>query len=164
MCRRECSSLLWLRTSPRGALSRVTRGEDIYGQAHDHGAGPALALPSWPTMKGWFLNPSCRCFLWDGNSVLSGSQSGELLVWDLLGGKIRERIQGHTGKLSAADLPPPNLLFPPADMPFSSRKLPVCPLCRGRSPPDPGWPGHLHLLGWETFDSRMEVFNFHMEN
>ncbi|KAM9050522.1 protein FAN isoform 4-T4 [Megaptera novaeangliae] len=88
-----------------------------------------------------------RCFLWDGNSVLSGSQSGELLVWDLLGGKIRERIQGHTGKLSAADLPPPNLLFPPADVPFSSRKLPVCALCRGRSPPDPGWPGHLHRLG-----------------
>ncbi|XP_049556699.1 protein FAN isoform X2 [Orcinus orca] len=88
-----------------------------------------------------------RCFLWDGNSVLSGSQSGELLVWDLLGGKIRERIRGHTGKLSAADLTPPNLLFPPADEPFSSRKLPVCPLCRGRSPPDPGWPGHLHLLG-----------------
>ncbi|KAJ8797081.1 hypothetical protein J1605_001891 [Eschrichtius robustus] len=40
------------------------------------------------------------CFLWDGNSVLSGSQSGELLVWDLLGGKIRERIQGHTGAVT----------------------------------------------------------------
>ncbi|XP_064123785.1 protein FAN isoform X5 [Loxodonta africana] len=39
-----------------------------------------------------------RCFIWDGNSVLSGSQSGELLVWDLLGAKLSERIQGHTGK------------------------------------------------------------------
>lgn len=41
-----------------------------------------------------------RCFIWDGNSVLSGSQSGELLVWDLLGGKISERIQGHTGAVT----------------------------------------------------------------
>nr|XP_036853892.1 protein FAN isoform X3 [Manis javanica] len=41
-----------------------------------------------------------RCFIWDGNSVLSGSQSGELLVWDLLGGKMRERIQGHTGAVT----------------------------------------------------------------
>ncbi|KAH0517610.1 Protein FAN [Microtus ochrogaster] len=41
-----------------------------------------------------------RCFVWDGNSVLSGSQSGELLVWDLLGAKISERIQGHTGAVT----------------------------------------------------------------
>lgn len=41
-----------------------------------------------------------RCFLWDGNSVLSGSQSGELLVWDLLGAKISERIRGHTGAVT----------------------------------------------------------------
>lgn len=41
-----------------------------------------------------------RCFVWDGNSVLSGSRSGELLVWDLLGAKISERIQGHTGAVT----------------------------------------------------------------
>ncbi|XP_013207257.1 protein FAN [Microtus ochrogaster] len=41
-----------------------------------------------------------RCFVWDGNSVLSGSGSGELLVWDLLGAKISERIQGHTGAVT----------------------------------------------------------------
>uniref|UniRef100_H0X967 Protein FAN n=1 Tax=Otolemur garnettii TaxID=30611 RepID=H0X967_OTOGA len=41
-----------------------------------------------------------RCFIWDGNSVLSGSQSGELLVWDLLGAKLSERIQGHTGAVT----------------------------------------------------------------
>ncbi|XP_008565172.1 PREDICTED: protein FAN-like [Galeopterus variegatus] len=41
-----------------------------------------------------------RCFLWDGNYILSGSQSGELLVWDLLGAKISERIQGHTGAVT----------------------------------------------------------------
>uniref|UniRef100_G3RMY1 Neutral sphingomyelinase activation associated factor n=1 Tax=Gorilla gorilla gorilla TaxID=9595 RepID=G3RMY1_GORGO len=41
-----------------------------------------------------------RCFVWDGNSVLSGSQSGELLVWDLLGAKVSERIQGHTGAVT----------------------------------------------------------------
>uniref|UniRef100_A0A452J7A7 Uncharacterized protein n=1 Tax=Gopherus agassizii TaxID=38772 RepID=A0A452J7A7_9SAUR len=38
-----------------------------------------------------------RCFKWDGHSVLSGSQSGELLVWDLFAGKVIERIKGHTG-------------------------------------------------------------------
>uniref|UniRef100_A0A8C0V078 Neutral sphingomyelinase activation associated factor n=1 Tax=Cyanistes caeruleus TaxID=156563 RepID=A0A8C0V078_CYACU len=38
-----------------------------------------------------------RCFKWDGNTILSGSQSGELLIWDLLGGKVTERIKGHTG-------------------------------------------------------------------
>eukprot|EP00073_Rattus_norvegicus_P036271 XP_008761767.1 PREDICTED: protein FAN isoform X2 [Rattus norvegicus] len=41
-----------------------------------------------------------RCFVWDGNSVLSGSRTGELLVWDLLGAKVSERIQGHTGAVT----------------------------------------------------------------
>uniref|UniRef100_A0A8C8S6I4 Neutral sphingomyelinase activation associated factor n=1 Tax=Pelusios castaneus TaxID=367368 RepID=A0A8C8S6I4_9SAUR len=41
-----------------------------------------------------------RCFKWDGHTVLSGSQSGELLVWDLLAGKVIERIKGHTGAVT----------------------------------------------------------------
>nr|XP_034980664.1 protein FAN isoform X2 [Zootoca vivipara] len=41
-----------------------------------------------------------RCFKWDGNTVLSGSQSGELLVWDIVGGKIVERTAGHTGAVT----------------------------------------------------------------
>uniref|UniRef100_A0A8C3TD66 Neutral sphingomyelinase activation associated factor n=1 Tax=Chelydra serpentina TaxID=8475 RepID=A0A8C3TD66_CHESE len=41
-----------------------------------------------------------RCFKWDGHTVLSGSQSGELLVWDLLAGKFIERIKGHTGAVT----------------------------------------------------------------
>uniref|UniRef100_K7FV55 Neutral sphingomyelinase activation associated factor n=2 Tax=Pelodiscus sinensis TaxID=13735 RepID=K7FV55_PELSI len=41
-----------------------------------------------------------RCFKWDGHTVLSGSQSGELLVWDLLAGKVNERIKGHTGAVT----------------------------------------------------------------
>uniref|UniRef100_A0A8D0GIG5 Neutral sphingomyelinase activation associated factor n=1 Tax=Sphenodon punctatus TaxID=8508 RepID=A0A8D0GIG5_SPHPU len=41
-----------------------------------------------------------RCFNWDGNNVLSGCQSGELVVWDLLAGKIIERIKGHTGAVT----------------------------------------------------------------
>ncbi|XP_067146586.1 protein FAN [Apteryx mantelli] len=40
-----------------------------------------------------------RCFKWDGNTILSGSWSGELLIWDLLGGKVIERIKGHTGAI-----------------------------------------------------------------
>ncbi|KAJ7396808.1 neutral sphingomyelinase activation associated factor [Pitangus sulphuratus] len=42
-----------------------------------------------------------RCFKWDGNTILSGAQSGELLIWDLLGGKVTERIKGHTGAVTA---------------------------------------------------------------
>ncbi|XP_077208451.1 protein FAN isoform X2 [Paroedura picta] len=42
-----------------------------------------------------------RCFKWDGNTILSGSQSGELLVWDIVGGKIVERIKGHTGPVTS---------------------------------------------------------------
>ncbi|XP_023573448.1 protein FAN isoform X2 [Octodon degus] len=41
-----------------------------------------------------------RCFIWDGSSVLSGSESGELLVWDLLGARVSERIQGHSGAVT----------------------------------------------------------------
>uniref|UniRef100_A0A8C8S872 Neutral sphingomyelinase activation associated factor n=1 Tax=Pelusios castaneus TaxID=367368 RepID=A0A8C8S872_9SAUR len=41
-----------------------------------------------------------QCFKWDGHTVLSGSQSGELLVWDLLAGKVIERIKGHTGAVT----------------------------------------------------------------
>uniref|UniRef100_A0A8C9F373 FAN protein n=1 Tax=Pavo cristatus TaxID=9049 RepID=A0A8C9F373_PAVCR len=43
----------------------------------------------------------CRCFRWDGNTVLSGSQSGELLTWDLLSGKVTERIKGHAGAVTS---------------------------------------------------------------
>lgn len=38
-----------------------------------------------------------RCFVWDGNFVLFGSQFGELFVWDFFGVKISERIQGYIG-------------------------------------------------------------------
>uniref|UniRef100_H2ZYW9 Neutral sphingomyelinase activation associated factor n=1 Tax=Latimeria chalumnae TaxID=7897 RepID=H2ZYW9_LATCH len=41
-----------------------------------------------------------RCFCWDGQTVLSGSQSGELLVWDLMEGKITARIPGHSGAVT----------------------------------------------------------------
>ncbi|XP_019403973.1 PREDICTED: protein FAN isoform X1 [Crocodylus porosus] len=42
-----------------------------------------------------------RCFKWDGNTVLSGSQSGELLVWDLLEAKIIEKFKGHAGAVTS---------------------------------------------------------------
>uniref|UniRef100_F6Y544 Neutral sphingomyelinase activation associated factor n=1 Tax=Xenopus tropicalis TaxID=8364 RepID=F6Y544_XENTR len=37
-----------------------------------------------------------RCFCWNGHTVLSGNDSGEMLVWDLLGGRITERVTGHS--------------------------------------------------------------------
>uniref|UniRef100_A0A8C5FPW8 BEACH domain-containing protein n=1 Tax=Gadus morhua TaxID=8049 RepID=A0A8C5FPW8_GADMO len=36
-----------------------------------------------------------RCFCWDGNTVLSGSQSGDLLLWDLLSNTLTKRIPIH---------------------------------------------------------------------
>ncbi|XP_056377981.1 protein FAN isoform X2 [Hyla sarda] len=36
-----------------------------------------------------------RCFCWNGQTVLSGNDTGELLVWDLIGGRILERMTGH---------------------------------------------------------------------
>ncbi|XP_039610490.1 protein FAN isoform X1 [Polypterus senegalus] len=42
-----------------------------------------------------------RCFLWDGNTVLSGSQSGNLFVWDIISGKIINKIPGHSGAVTA---------------------------------------------------------------
>lgn len=36
-----------------------------------------------------------RCFCWNGHTVLSGNDTGELIVWDLLGGRILERMTGH---------------------------------------------------------------------
>uniref|UniRef100_A0A0E9SQD1 Anaphase-promoting complex subunit 4 WD40 domain-containing protein n=1 Tax=Anguilla anguilla TaxID=7936 RepID=A0A0E9SQD1_ANGAN len=35
-----------------------------------------------------------RCFCWDGNTVLSGGQSGDLLVWDIMAAKVTDRIPG----------------------------------------------------------------------
>ncbi len=43
-----------------------------------------------------------RCFCWDGNSVLCGGQSGDLLLWDLLSNTVTTRIPAHSG---TADLP-----------------------------------------------------------
>ncbi|XP_037549918.1 protein FAN [Nematolebias whitei] len=42
-----------------------------------------------------------RCFCWDGNTVLSGAQSGDLLLWDLLSGTITKRIPAHSGAVTA---------------------------------------------------------------
>ncbi|KAG7266194.1 hypothetical protein CRUP_016970, partial [Coryphaenoides rupestris] len=42
-----------------------------------------------------------RCFCWDGNKVLSGSQSGDLLLWDLLSNTVTTRIPAHTGAVTA---------------------------------------------------------------
>uniref|UniRef100_A0A6Q2WWP1 Neutral sphingomyelinase (N-SMase) activation associated factor n=1 Tax=Esox lucius TaxID=8010 RepID=A0A6Q2WWP1_ESOLU len=37
-----------------------------------------------------------RCFCWDGNTVLSGGQSGHLQVLDLMSNKVITRIPGHS--------------------------------------------------------------------
>uniref|UniRef100_A0A8C4NYW6 Protein FAN n=1 Tax=Dicentrarchus labrax TaxID=13489 RepID=A0A8C4NYW6_DICLA len=42
-----------------------------------------------------------RCFCWDGNSVLCGGQSGDLLLWDLLSNTVTKRIPAHSGAVTA---------------------------------------------------------------
>ncbi|KAM4606320.1 protein FAN isoform 2-T3 [Polymixia lowei] len=42
-----------------------------------------------------------RCFCWDGSTVLSGGQSGNLLLWDLLSNTVTKRIPGHSGAVTA---------------------------------------------------------------
>uniref|UniRef100_A0A7N6BAY6 Neutral sphingomyelinase (N-SMase) activation associated factor n=1 Tax=Anabas testudineus TaxID=64144 RepID=A0A7N6BAY6_ANATE len=42
-----------------------------------------------------------RCFCWDGNSVLCGGQSGDLLLWDLLSSTVTKRIPAHSGAVTA---------------------------------------------------------------
>ncbi|XP_076828575.1 protein FAN [Brachyhypopomus gauderio] len=41
-----------------------------------------------------------RCFCWDGSTVLSGGQSGDLLVWDLLTSKVIHKIPAHSGQVT----------------------------------------------------------------
>lgn len=42
-----------------------------------------------------------RCFCWDGNSVLCGGESGELLLWDLLSNTVTKRIPAHSSAVTA---------------------------------------------------------------
>ncbi|KAG7526280.1 FAN protein [Solea senegalensis] len=43
-----------------------------------------------------------RCFCWDGNSVLCGGRSGDLLLWDLLSNTVTKRISAaHAGAVTA---------------------------------------------------------------
>ncbi|XP_048865845.1 protein FAN isoform X3 [Brienomyrus brachyistius] len=42
-----------------------------------------------------------RCFCWDGNTALSGGETGDLLVWDIMAGRVTHRIPGHSGPVTA---------------------------------------------------------------
>ncbi|XP_017287828.1 protein FAN [Kryptolebias marmoratus] len=42
-----------------------------------------------------------RCFCWDGNTVLSGGRTGDLLLWDLLSSTVTKRIPAHSGAVTA---------------------------------------------------------------
>ncbi|XP_042318937.1 protein FAN isoform X2 [Sceloporus undulatus] len=71
----------------------LSTGEDGYFKVTDVQTGMIISSVATEQPQ--------RCFKWDGNTVLSGSQSGELFVWDIVGGKIVERISGHTGALTS---------------------------------------------------------------
>ncbi|XP_060678616.1 protein FAN isoform X1 [Hemiscyllium ocellatum] len=70
----------------------LSAGEDCYLKVIDVQTG--MLISSLHT------DQQQRCFCWDGNTVLSGSQSGELLVWDLMAAKITEKIFAHSGAVT----------------------------------------------------------------
>ncbi|XP_060921119.1 protein FAN [Labrus mixtus] len=41
-----------------------------------------------------------RCFCWDGSWVLTGGQSGDLLLWDLISNTVTKRIPAHSGAVT----------------------------------------------------------------
>ncbi|XP_048363243.1 protein FAN isoform X1 [Sphaerodactylus townsendi] len=71
----------------------LSTGEDSYFKVTDVQTGMIISSMASEQPQ--------RCFKWDGNTILSGSQSGELLVWDIVGGKIIERIKGHSGPVTS---------------------------------------------------------------
>lgn len=81
---------------------RAARPLTVSACVRDHFTWSCLTRVTYFFYDGLSPDHADRCFVWDGNSVLSGSRSGELLVWDLLGAKVSERIQGHTGEWSPA--------------------------------------------------------------
>lgn len=66
--------------------------EDLYLKVTDVQTGTVLSTV--------FAEEEQRCFCWDGSIVLSGGQSGNLLIWDLLTSKITHRIPAHSGPVS----------------------------------------------------------------
>lgn len=86
-------------TSEAVIVSRVTDSRHILSTGAD-GCLNVIDVQTGMLISSMTSDEPQRCFIWDGNSVLSGSQSGELLVWDLLGGKLSERIQGHAGAVT----------------------------------------------------------------
>ncbi|GCC18509.1 hypothetical protein chiPu_0017964 [Chiloscyllium punctatum] len=70
----------------------LSAGEDCYLKVIDVQTG--MLISSLHT------DQQQRCFCWDGNTILSGSQSGELLVWDLMAAKITEKIFAHSGAVT----------------------------------------------------------------
>ncbi|ETE67334.1 Protein FAN [Ophiophagus hannah] len=70
----------------------LSAGEDAYFKVTDVQTGMIISSVA--------LEQTQRCFKWDGHIVLSGSQSGELFVWDILGGKTVGKIPGHAGAVT----------------------------------------------------------------
>uniref|UniRef100_A0A8C6YD95 Neutral sphingomyelinase activation associated factor n=1 Tax=Naja naja TaxID=35670 RepID=A0A8C6YD95_NAJNA len=70
----------------------LSTGEDAYFKVTDVQTGMIISSVA--------LEQTQRCFKWDGHIVLSGSQSGELFVWDILGGKTVRKIPGHAGAVT----------------------------------------------------------------
>ncbi|NXA53543.1 FAN protein, partial [Nothocercus julius] len=89
-CRSKCANFFLFGADSRHLLSA---GEDCCFKVIDVQTGMLISSVT--------ADEPQRCFKWDGNTILSGSQSGELLIWDLLGGKVIERIKGHAGAVTS---------------------------------------------------------------
>ncbi|XP_013857082.1 protein FAN [Austrofundulus limnaeus] len=71
----------------------LSSGEDSWMKVVDVQTGTVLS-----SLKA---EEEQRCFCWDGNSVLSGGRTGDLVLWDLLSGSVTGRIPAHSGAVTA---------------------------------------------------------------
>ncbi|XP_070575197.1 protein FAN-like isoform X2 [Ptychodera flava] len=44
-----------------------------------------------------------RCLCWDGSTVLAGTETGHLLIWDFVKVQVLNKVKGHTGALTCID-------------------------------------------------------------
>ncbi|KAL2085290.1 hypothetical protein ACEWY4_018610 [Coilia grayii] len=98
----ESSSLLHQPNCHSGKIHQVAFSPD---SRHILSVGEDSSLKVTDVQTGMLISTvpaeeEQRCFCWDGNTVLSGGQSGDLQVWDLLSSKVTQKLTAHTGAVT----------------------------------------------------------------
>ncbi|XP_077982163.1 protein FAN-like isoform X3 [Glandiceps talaboti] len=80
--------------SPDG-LRLLSCGEDQYMRIIDVHSGTEVYAKD--------AGEELRCLCWDGSTVLAGTQSGHLLIWDFAKVKVLNKVKGHDGAIMCID-------------------------------------------------------------